>query len=349
MKNRTGDLFSRARREEKLAQFTGVLDRLEKLIDWEGLAKAVNAATGREAARPQGGRPPYPTAILLKIVVLQQLYGNLSDEQMEYALLDRLSWQRFIGMPDARDLPDARTLWAFKNLIAGGGGADALFAEVGHQLARAGLTAKGGQLVDATIVEVPKTQISKESREQVNKGETPSHWSAKRIVHTDRDARWTSKHGAWFYGYKGHINADQKHKFIRAIEVTAANVDDREPLAKLINTDATRLEHGKTLHADKGYDAKATRELLKSKGLRDGVSRKDDAQRYDQTDNQTRNKRLSKIRARVEHIFGGWEQTMGKRLRVIGATRAKSMIIVQATVYNIRRWVTLDGRGACVA
>jgi hypothetical protein len=154
MRNRTGDLFSRARREEKLVQFTGVLDRLEHLVDWTGLAAAVNAVTGREAARPQGGRPPYPTAVLLKIVVLQQLYGNLPDEQMEYALLDRLSWQRFIGMADARDLPDARTLWAFKNLIAGGGGAEALFREVGHQLARAGLTAKGGQLIDATIVEV---------------------------------------------------------------------------------------------------------------------------------------------------------------------------------------------------
>ncbi|AMS31271.1 hypothetical protein AEM42_11185 [Betaproteobacteria bacterium UKL13-2] len=309
--------------------------------------------TGREGARPQGGRPPYPTAVLLKVVVLQQLYGNLSDEQMEYALLDRLSWQRFIGMADARDLPDARTLWAFKNLIAGGGGAEVLFREVSHQLARAGLTAKGGQLIDATIVEVPKTRVSDESRETLNNGQTPAHWDAKCIAHTDGDARWTMKHGKWFYGYKGHINADQKHKLIRAIEVTPANVDDRVPLEKLIDADAVRLESGKTVHADKGYDAKATRELLKAQGLRDGVARKDDAQRYDQTDNQKRNKRLSRIRARVEHVFGGWEKTMGKRLRSIGETRAKSMIVVQATVYNLRRWITLDaridGRGASTA
>jgi IS5 family transposase len=349
MRNRTGDLFSRTRREEKLRQFTGVLDRLEQLVDWTGLAAAVNAATGREAPRPQGGRPPYPTAALLKIVVLQQLYGNLSDEQMEYALLDRLSWQRFVGMADARDLPDARTLWAFKNLIAGGGGAEALFTEVSHQLGQAGLTAKGGQLIDATIVEVPKTRVSEESREKLNHGEPPAHWDAKRIAHTDGDARWTKKHGDWFYGYKGHINADQKHKLIRAIEVTAANVDDRVPLEKLIEADAARLQSGKTVYADKGYDAKASRELLKAQGLRDGVARKDGAQRYDQTDHQRRNQKLSRIRARVEHVFGGWEKTMGKRLRCIGETRAKSMIIVQATVYNLRRWVTLDGRGASAA
>lgn len=353
MKNCTGDLFSRQRREEKLTQFTVVLDRLETLIDWSGLAKAVNNATGREAARPQGGRPPYPTTVLLKIVVLQQLYGNLSDEQMEYALLDRLSWQRFIGMADARDLPDARTLWAFKNLIAGGGGATALFDAVGQQLAKAGLSATGGQLIDATIVEVPKTRISKESREKVNNGETPSHWDEKRIAHTDTDAPWTMKHEKWFYGYKGHINADQKHKLIRVIEVTPANVDDRTPLDKLIETAPARLVSGKTIHADKGYDAKATRELLKEKGLRDGVSRKDDRTRYDNTDNEKRNKKLSRIRARVEHVFGGWEQTMGKQLRCVGEVRATSQIIVQATVYNLRRWITLDartgGRGASAA
>jgi IS5 family transposase len=349
MKNRTGDLFAKTRREEKLSQFTGVLDRLEHLVDWSGLAAAVNAATGREAARPQGGRPPYPTAVLLKIVVLQQLYGNLSDEQMEYALLDRLSWQHFIGMADQRDLPDARTLWAFKNLIAGGGGAQALFREVNHQLAQAGLSAKGGQLIDATIVEVPKTNLSDESRDKLNQGELPAHWGAKRIAHTDAEARWTKKHGQWFYGYKGHINADQKHKLIRAIEVTAANVDDRVPLERLIEVDAVRLESGKTIHADKGYDAKATRDLLKEWGLRDGVARKDDAQRYDQADNERRNEKLSRIRARVEHVFGGWEKTMGKQLRCIGQTRARSMIIVQATVYNLRRWVTLDGRGAHAA
>jgi IS5 family transposase len=248
---------------------------------------------------------------------------------------------------------DVRTLWAFKNLIAGGGGAEVLFREVSHQLARAGLTAKGGQLIDATIVEVPKTRVSDESRETLNYGETPAHWDAKRIAHTDGDTRWTMKHGKWFYGYKGHINADQKHKLIRAIEVTPANVDDRVPLEKLIDADAVRLESGKTVHADKGYDAKATRELLNARGLRDGVARKDDAQRYDQTNNQRRNQKLSRTRARVEHVFGGWEKTMGKRLRSIGETRAKSMIVVQATVYNLRRWVTLDagigGRGASTA
>ena len=349
MKSRTGDLFVAARRNEKLAEFTGTLDRLETLVDWPGLAAAVNTSTGREAARPQGGRPPYPTEALLKIIVLQQLYGNLADEQMEYALLDRISWQRFIGMEQRRDLPDARTIWAFKDLIAKEDGADVLFKIVGEQLAQAGLQATGGQLIDATIVEVPKPHLSKEDKQSLEAGKTPDHWSAKQAAHIDTDAHWTAKRGQWFHGYKAHANVDQKHKLIRALVVTPANVDDRTALESLIDDSATQVATGKTIHADRGYCAKATREMLKSRGLRDGVARKDEASRFDQSEIHRRNAKLAKIRARVEHVFGGWEQTMGKRLRCIGITRAKAQTLIQATVYNLRRWVTLDRKGACAA
>jgi IS5 family transposase len=347
MKARNGYLFVSERREEKLVQFTGVLDRLGELVDWRGLADAVNRATGREAPQPKGGRPPYPTQAMLKIIVLQQLYGNLSDEQMEYALLDRLSWQRFAGLAEARDLPDARTIWTFKELLAKGGGATALFDLVGEQLAQAGFQAQGGQLIDATIVTVPKTGLTEEEKQHIKDGKTPSHWSRKQAAHKDTDARWTAKRERWFYGYKSHINADQQHKLIRAIVVTPANVDDRVPLAKLLDTREARQQTGKTVHADRGYHGEKTRALLKALGLVDGVARKDDPNRYDQTDIRERNKRLSKIRARVEHVFGGWEKTMGKTIRCIGATRANAQITLQATVYNLRRWVTLDRKGAC--
>ena len=107
--------------------------------------------------------------------MLQQLYGNLPEEQMEYALLDRASWQRFTGLADYRDLPDARTIWAFKEQLAKGGGATALFEIVGEQLAQAGLQAQGGQIIDATIVTVPKAQLDKEEKASVKAGENPAH------------------------------------------------------------------------------------------------------------------------------------------------------------------------------
>jgi len=347
MKERKGYLFVRERREEKLRQFTGVLERLTQRVDWGGLARAVNEATGREARQPKGGRPPYPTESLLKIVVLQQLYGKLSDEQMEYALLDRLSRQRFVGLAHGRDLPDAKTLWAFQELIAQGGGATRLFEIVGEQLARAGLKAKGGQLIDATIVTVPKVDLTKAEKETVKDGKTPDGWSTKQAAHKDTDARWTAKHDTWFFGFKAHVNADQEHQLIRALVITSANVDDREPLEQLIDASGARKAQGQTVHADRGYHGQGSRELLKTLGLIDGVARKDDPNRYDQSEIHERNQKLSRIRARVEHVFGGWEKTMGKSIRCIGLTRAQSQITIQALVYNLRRWVTLDRRGAC--
>lgn len=349
MKERNGYLFLAEQREAKLAQFTGRLDRLSTLVDWQGLARAVNDATGREGARPKGGRPPYPTQALLKIVVLQQLYGNLSDEEMEYCLLDRMSWQTFTGLAGHRHLPDARTIWAFKELLAKGGGAEALFEIVGEQLAAVGLKARGGQIVDATFVTVPKTDLNRDEKETIKDGQIPQHWSDKQAAHKDTDARWTKKHDRCFYGYKAHINADQKHKLIRTIDVTPANVDDRTPLAELLDESEARKREGQTVHADRGYHSAAVREMLKTKGLIDGVARKDDPNRYDQSEIHERNKALSKIRARVEHVFGDWAQSSGKTLRCIGKVRAKAQIILRACVYNLRRWVTLNRKGACSA
>ena len=346
MKRSTGDFFVGHRRREKLQQFTKVLDALTRLVDWAALAKVHNAATGREAPQPKGGRPPYATDVMLKIMVLQQLYGNLSDEEMEYALLDRASWQTFIGLAEARDLPDARTIWAFKNQLAQAGGGAKLFADVERQLASAGRIAKGGQMIDATIVPAPRVQLNKEEKEVVDRGETPDQWSKKQVAHKDTDAHWTAKRGQWYFGYKAHVNADQANKLMRDIEVTPANVDDGTMLDEMIDEGMARQQHGKTVHADRGYDSAANRALLKGKKLKDGIARKDDRKQYDQSAIHTRNRKLSRIRTRVEHVFGGWEKTIGKSIRCIGLIRAKAQITVQALVYNLRRWVTLDTRGA---
>jgi IS5 family transposase len=341
-----GDLFAGHSRRGKLKQYTAVLQKLNDLVDFKGLADAVNAVTGREKERPKGGRPPYPTQVLLRIVVLQQLYGNLSDEEMEYALLDRLSWQQFVGLENSRDLPDARTIWLFKNLLAQGGGAQALFAQVQHQLAAAGLAAKGGQIIDATIVSAPKVALDKDDKAKVKQGQTPPNWSAKVRAHKDIDADWTGKHGKWFFGYKAHVNADQRHKLIRQIEVTSARVGDISVFGVLLDTSPERQASGLHVHADRGYDSNANRQFLKSHGLLDGIARKDDRLRYDQSEIHKRNARLSRVRSRVEHVFGAWQKTMGKTVRCIGQQRAQSAVVLQAMVYNLRRWVSIEGMGA---
>lgn len=349
MKKQTNDLFAADYRLQKLRQYTNVLNTLTTLVDWAALARIVNAATKRGADQPKGGRPGYPTEALVKIIVLQQLYGNLSDEDTEYALLDRGSWQRFIGMAEARNLPDARTIWHFKNQLAQTNSARALFDDVQRQLNQAGLTAKGGQMIDATIVPAPKMHFSKEEKASIAAGETPAHWTKKQAAHKDTDAHWTAKRGQWYHGYKAHVNADQKHKLIRVVDVTPANQSDTTHFEPVIDTSVQRQQSGKTVHADRGYDSAANRQVLKKYQLRDGVARKDDAKRFDQTQIHGRNKKLSRIRARVEHVFGAWEKVIGKSIRCIGQVRATAQITWQATVVNLRRWVSLDARDGSAA
>lgn len=118
---------------------------------------------------------------------------------------------------------------------------------------------------------------------------------------------------------------------------------------EIIDTSSARQQSGKTIHADRGYDSNANRQTLKTHKLRDGIARNADRKRYDQTAIHTRNQKLSRIRARVEHVFGAWEQVIGKSIRCVGLTRAKAQIAVQAMVVNLRRWVTLDARSVSAA
>ena len=284
-----------------------------------------------------------------RFIVLQQLYGNLSDEDTKYALLDRGSWQRFIGMADTRDVPDARTIWHFENQLAQTGSASELFADVQRQLNAAGLVAKGGQMIDATIVPSPKMHFTKDEKETIAKGKTPAHWSDKQAAHKDTDAHWSAKRGQWVHGYKAHANVDQKHKLIRILEVTPANESDMNHFEEVIDTTVDRQQHGKTIHADRGYDSAANRQTLKANKLRDGVARNDDRKRYYQTDIHAHKHKLSRIRARVAYVFGAWEKVIAKSIRCVGLVRAKAQITMQAIVVNLRRWVTLDGEGASAA
>jgi len=343
-----GDLFAQEHRQKKLDVFAKVLKQLDQLVNWAELAREINAVTKREAARPRGGRPPYPTQVLIKIIVLQQLYGNLSDEETEYALLDRRSWQQFIERTEARDLPDARTIWHFKNQLAQAGGAERIFAAVQAQLTRSGYQAKGGQMIDATIVPSPKMHFDREEKEALKRDEQPEHWSEKQAAHKDTDAHWTQKHGKHFFGYKAHANVDQEHKLIRVLAITPANTSDMNQLETVLDHSPERNTSGKTVFADRGYDSQKNRAMLKSKALVDGIMRNDDRQRYDQSAIRKRNQRLSKIRSRVEHVFGAWEKVIGKKVRCIGLLRAATQITLQAVVYNLRRWVSLAGKNPSV-
>lgn len=151
------DLFVVQQLKAKLEGFVQSLAAMDELIDFAAMAGAVDKACPRPD-RSKGGRPPYATEVLVRMVFLQGLY-NLSDEQCEHQLLDRLSFQRFCRLDGALHIPDARTLWAFRQRLAEAGlGAKAIFETLSQQLQRHGYIPRGGQIVDASIVQAPITR-----------------------------------------------------------------------------------------------------------------------------------------------------------------------------------------------
>src|SRR5262249_18764694 len=125
---------------------------------------------------------------------LQSLH-NLSDEQTEYLIRDRISFMRFLDLELEDPVPDATTIWLFREALAQAGLIDKLFERFGRHLEAAGYIARGGQIIDATIVPVPKQRNAKEENEAIKAGKTPGGWKKQpaKKAQKDKDARWTKK------------------------------------------------------------------------------------------------------------------------------------------------------------
>ena len=243
----THDKAVQQQRDKKLVQYTASLDRMAELVDFAAVAAAVDGACPRPDRSSKGGRPPYPTLVMVRVLFLQALY-NLSDEECEHQLLDRRSFQRFCGLADELSVPDARTVWLFRQrLTAGGLGARAIFEAMQQQLQAHGYLPRGGQIVDATIVKAPIQQLEKDEKAQLDEGKVPKDWRLKKVRHKDIQARWTKKHSRSFFGYKLHANVDVRWKLIRRWKVTPANVDDGQTLPEVL--DRANTERASTLTA----------------------------------------------------------------------------------------------------
>jgi IS5 family transposase len=162
---------------------------------------------------------------MFKVLVLQHLY-NLADEQTEYQIRDRYSFCRFLDLTPEGKVPDARTIWVFREARKEHDLVDELFAQLNSQITAAGYIPRQAQIVDASMVVAPRQRNSREGYAKIKRGETPEGWEDKpnMLRQKDRDARWTKKHGKTHYGYKNHISIDRKHKLIRHFEVTPTSV-----------------------------------------------------------------------------------------------------------------------------
>ena len=338
--------FDADRRLAALSAKGDPLEAISALVPWESFRADIEAVvlTPEDARKSNAGRKPIDAIVMLRMLVLQSLY-NLSDEQVEFQVRDRLSFTRFLGLGFEDGVPDGTTLWLFRERLAKAGLIETLFERFGHHLEAKGYIARGGQMVDATIVPVPKNRNTKDENEVVKAGQTPKAWSKKPAKNRqkDKDARWTKKHGKNFYGYKNHINADARHKLIRRYGVSDASVHDSQKLDGLLSKSNTSVE----VYADSAYRSAATEAKLIARGFKSRIHFRAGRDRPLSQVQEATNRKKSKIRARIEHVFGAQETAPGGRIvRTIGMVRAQAKIGLANLAYNIRRLVSLERMAA---
>jgi transposase, IS5 family len=257
---------------------------------------------------------------------------------LEYQILDRLTFMRFLGLGPGERVPDAKTIWLFREQLKEAGLVGDLFKGFEQHLKASGFVARKGQIVDASIVSVPKQRNTREENALIKEGGKPEDWSEPKHRQKDTDARWLRKNGKNYYGYKNHINVDVKNKLIRGYAVTDASVHDSQVFDDLLQED----NRSRDVYADSAYRSEESLEMLRRQGYREHLQRKGYRHRkltdWEKRGNHTR----SKIRSRIEHVFGVQAMMAGELvLRTIGIARAWVKIGLRNLAYNMFRFQTL--------
>jgi len=253
-------LFAEYEREDRRTKIGDPLVSLTKHVDFEALADGVDAVAPRPS-RAKGGRPPYPTVLMVKILLLQQLY-NLADDALEYQLLDRRSFLQFLDLTESSSIPDAKTIWLFRAHLAQAGAGNQIFEQDQQQLQQHGYMARCGQIVDVSLVQALVQCNKHEEADIVKEGRMPLGRKPHKRAQKDVDARWTKKHGKCYSGYKPHASVDNRYKLMRKMAVTHAAVADTTVFESLLD----RTNTSRDVYADRGYPTAEREATLKQAG-----------------------------------------------------------------------------------
>lgn len=351
--------FDQDERLRALSAAGDALERLAAAVDFELFRPELDAALSR-SDRSRGGRPPYDAVLMLRVLVLQTLY-TLSDDQTEYQLRDRLSFMRFAGLGLHEPVPDAKTIWLFREQLTKAGAIDRLFRRLDAALRDKGVLAMGGQIVEATIVQARPARLTAEEKAVVRRGKIPADWSPARRAQIDRDARWTLKRGRKrppsedgtsqrqavtlavpMFGYKNHVGIDREHGLIRTWTVTHAAAHDGGQLERLLDADNT----AGGVWADTAYRSAANLALLAQRAMVAHLQRAKPRGRPMPPNIRRGNATRGKVRAAVEHVFAAQKQRLRLVVRTVGLARATTKLGLANLTYNLLRMAWLERRMA---
>jgi len=336
----------------RLTRLGDPLKKINELVDWEMFREQIEGAIRKDMSK--GGRPPYDAIMMYKITMLQQWYG-LSDAGVEFQIVDRYSFMRFLGLDAGDRIPDGNTIWDFKEALKAKGVDRELFDLFNRMLEEKGIITHKGTIIDATFVTVPKRHTTKRDNEHLKNGEALEDLPAKCMERLekeeikavedvmsqmDMDARWAKKGDESFFGYKDHVKCDSESKIITDFSVTAASVHDSQEFVDLVDA------RDKDVKVDSGYAGEEFQEQLYEKfpGIQVHVCARAYRNKPLTDEDKRSNKEISRTRSRIEHIFGYMTRFMaGIICRVHGFDRVKRDITAKNMAYNIKRFVYLAG------
>jgi IS5 family transposase len=300
---------------QRRSKKTAWLERLDAAID----RAAVETIVAGIYASREGGLA-YPLLTYVKLLLLQQWY-SLSDEGLEAAVDDRLSFRRFAGIPLSESVPDHSSVWRFREELAKRGLAGRLLAEVNRQLDAKGLILRRGTLIDATI---PEAAVQ------------PPDGDAGEVSGRDPQAGWTKKNGKSRFGYKAHVAVDEGSGIVRKAVMTPADVHDSVPAGDLVQGDE------QAVYADKAYDSEARRAGLRERGVEPRIMYKARRNRPLKPWQTWFNKAVAPVRAGVERLFATMKRTYGyRRVRYLGLARNDVQLQALCAASNLRRALVL--------
>ena len=320
--------------------------RLSEAIPWESFRPLLEKGYAQNR-KSNAGRKRIDPLILFKMLILQQLF-NLSDEEVEFQVNDRRSFEEFVGLGVMNSIPDATTIAFFRERLRKAGVIEELFEMFEAYLRSQGLQARGGQIIDATLVPVPKQRNTREENAEIKAGRLPNGWDLNpdRLQQKDLDARWVKKNGINYYGYKNSISIDVDHGFIRRYAVTPANIHDSQMLPCLLDPEN---EHD-YVWADSAYSGECFEDLLSLGGFESLIDEKGARNNPLSEAVKELNRVKSAIRACVEHVFGCMTMSMGgKMTRKIGLARTEAWWGLKNLTFNFLRYLQRTSSLAAVA
>ena len=326
--------FSETERMDKLTKLGDPLEQLNTIVNWQIFKPVLNKAIPREKSK-KGGRPPMDNLLMFKTLVIKRLY-NLSHEQTEYQINDRMSFMRFLGLDIGDRIPDEKTIWLYEDMLSKNEAGKELFDLFFAAIAEKGYVTRAGSIVDASFIEAPKRKNTKEQREMLKDGILPDEWAdsehPQKIMQRDTDATWTKKRNESHFGYKDHVKVDVDSKLITDYVVTTASTNDLKGAEGLFD------ENDMVAYGDSAYP-----NIELPEGVKKMICEKANRNHPLTEEQKLRNHEKAKVRCRVEHVFAGIVQMVGgTNIRCKNGSRAVFNISMMNLLYNMRRVVSLD-------